>query len=115
MTRTSNLFLALLISLTVVTLIYTALAMQRDGVNFIAIALQNLSSLNWSGQFTLDFGAYLLLSSLWILWRAKFSPSAYLPAAFAMILGIIFFAPYLVFLWRKSNGNVSQLLLGKQV
>ncbi len=114
MNRNFGLFPILLLVITLITLAYTSLVIQQEGSNFLLVALKNLSSVNWNGQFTLDFSAYLLLSSMWILWREKFSPSAYLAAASAMILGILFFAPYLVFLWRKSKGNAAQLLLGKQ-
>jgi surface polysaccharide O-acyltransferase-like enzyme len=102
----------LLIIQTVGLLIYTFIAIQNDGGNFLAKALEYATSMTWMGQFALDFACYLLLSSLWILWRNKFTPSSILMAIAANILGIIVFAPYLVYLIYNEKGDLKSVLVG---
>ena len=102
----------LLIIQTVGLFIYTIIAIQNDGGNFLARALEFATSLTWMGQFALDFQCYLVLSALWIAWRNKFSIKSILIAVIAMILGIIVFAPYLLFLLTKEKGNLKRVLIG---
>lgn len=103
---------ALLVFQTVALLIYTVFAIQNDGFNFLLRAKEFVLSFQWMGQFALDFQAYLTLSALWILWRNKFSKNSFLMAITAMIFGIIVFAPYLLFLLRKEQGNLTRVLIG---
>lgn len=76
-------------------------------------AVEYVSSVQWAGQFALDFACYLLLSGIWIMWRAKFTRKAILIATVAMIFGVVFFAPYLLFLLTKHKGNIKIVLLGE--
>jgi hypothetical protein len=46
------------------------------------------------------------------MWRNKFSAKSIAIGFIAMILGIIAFAPYLLFLLIKENGNLKKVLLG---
>lgn len=103
---------ALLIVQTIALLIYTVIAIQNDGGNFLARALEFATSLTWMGQFALDFQCYLMLSGLWIAWRNKFSTNSIFLAIVAMILGIIVFAPYLLYLISKEKGNLKTILIG---
>ena len=103
---------ALLLVQTIGLLIYTFIAIQNDGGNFLARAFEFAASLSWMGQFALDFQCYLMLSALWIAWRNKFSSQSILIAVVAMILGIIVFAPYLLFLLSKEQGNLKKVLVG---
>lgn len=103
---------ALLLVQTIGLLIYTVIAIQNDGGNFLARALEFATSLTWMGQFALDFQCYLMLSALWIAWRDNFSIKSILIAVVAMILGIIVFAPYLLFLLTKEKGNLKRILIG---
>lgn len=105
-------FKALLVIQTLGLLAYTFIAIQTEGPNFLIIALNNLKSLTWSGQFNLDFSCYLTLSGLWIMWRNKFTPMFIIVGFAAMILGIIFFAPYLLHLLTKENGDLKRVLIG---
>ena len=107
-------FKALLVIQTVGLLAYTYIAFQAEGANFFNIALNNVKSLNWSGQFNLDFFCYLTLSGLWIIWRNKFSGISILTGTGAMILGIVFFAPYLLWLMFKENGDLKRVLVGER-
>ena len=107
-----NVFKALLLFQTIGLIIYTFIAIQTEGVNFLVIALNNLKSLTWSGQFNLDFSCYLTLSGLWIMWRNKFTPMFIIVGFSAMILGFIFFAPYLLYLLTKENGDLKRVFIG---
>lgn len=104
----------LLLIQTIGLLVYTAIAIQNDGGNFLARAEEFALSMTWMGQFALDFQCYLILSALWIAWRNKFSGSSIALAVVAMILGIIVFAPYLLYLLAKEKGSLKQVLLGKR-
>ncbi len=99
---------------TAAIIIYTYLTIQQDGGNFFAAAFEYLSSMSWKGQFTLDFFCYLLLSGLWIMWRGKFALTSVFTAIIAMIFGILFLAPYLLYLLGTHQGDLRQVLLGEQ-
>lgn len=105
---------SLLIAQTITVLVYTFFAFQAEGANLFQIFVANILSLNWSGQFNLDFSCYLTLSGIWIMWRDKFQATSIFIGVVAMILGIIFFAPYLLYLLAKENGNIKKILVGER-
>lgn len=105
---------AVLILQTVGLLVYTIVAMKNDGINFLIPGLEFIQSLKWEGQFTLDFNCYLILCSLWILWRNKFAYQSILIALVANILGIIVFAPYLLYLLAKEKNDLVKVLIGER-
>ncbi len=104
----------LLVVQTIGLLVYTFIAAQNDGGNFLARAIEFATSMTWMGQFALDFQCYLMLSALWIAWRNKFSIKSILIAVVAMILGIIVFGPYLLFLITKEKGDLKRVLIGER-
>lgn len=108
----NNLLKLLLILQTIIVLVYTVIAFKNEGANLFSIFLSNIQSLTWNGQFNLDFSAYLILSGLWIVWRNKYSLFSIFLGMIASILGIIVFAPYLLYLLWKENGNLKKLLIG---
>lgn len=110
--KNNKLLTGLLISQTALLIFYTIIAINNEGGNFLAIALSNIQSLTWNGQFSLDFSCYLTLSGLWIMWRNKFTPMFIIVGFAAMILGIVFFAPYLLYLLSKENGNLKKVCIG---
>lgn len=117
MTQSNNpqtLLKSLVITQTLALLVYTAFAIKNEGWTLFHIFTNNVTALNWNGQFNLDFSCYLTLSGIWIMWRSKFSVSSIILAAIAMIIGIIVFAPYLLYLLIKEKGNVYKILLGEQ-
>lgn len=105
---------SLLVLQTLSVLIYTFIAFQTQGPDLVSIALANISSLTWNGQFNLDFFCYLTLSGLWIMWRSEFNRNAILIGLAAMILGMIFFAPYLFWLITRENGDLKRVLTGNR-
>ncbi len=116
MTKSSNsqtLLKLLVITQTIALLVYTGFAIKNEGWTLFSIFTNNISALNWNGQFNLDFSCYLTLSGIWIVWRNKFSISSIIFAVLAMIIGIIAFAPYLLYLLAKEKGDLKKLLLGE--
>lgn len=107
-----NLFKALLILQTAVILIYTFFTIQNNGVDLFSVMLSNIVAVSWSGQFNIDFSCYLLLSALWIMWRDQFSIKSIVTGLTAMILGIVFFAPYVLYLLTIEKGNISKVVIG---
>ena len=97
---------------TVGLLLYTMVAMQNDGFNFLQRAQEFVLSMQWMGQFALDFQCYLTLSALWIAWRNQYTGQSIVLAISGMVLGIIIFAPYLLYLLYKENGDVAAVLVG---
>ena len=101
-----------LIAMTVLIVTFTVAAIANGGVNLITPFLAPILALSWQGQFNIDFACYLILSGIWMAWRGGFSSRSIALGVFAPPLGILFFAPYLIYLVGKSNGNPRQLLLG---
>jgi hypothetical protein len=55
-----------------------------------------------------------MLSGIWIVWRNKFAPVSILVAVVAMIIGIMAFAPYLLYLLITEKGDLKKVLLGER-
>ena len=91
---------------------YTFVAFQKEGIQLFSIFISQIQSLTWAGQFNLDFSSYLVLSGLWIMWRNKFTVSSLFLGTSAMILGMVFFAPYLLFLLNREKGDLKKVLIG---
>jgi hypothetical protein len=108
----NNLFKTLLIVQTIGLLTYTFLVFQKEGADLFSVFINNVLSLNWSGQFNLDFLCYLILSGFWVMWRNKFGTNSIILGLVAMVLGIVIFAPYLLWLTIKENGNIKRVLIG---
>jgi hypothetical protein len=94
--------------------IYTFLAFRNEGADLFQVFLSDITALGWNGQFNLDFSCYLTLSGLWIMWRNKFSVTSVLFGLAAAILGIIAFAPYLLLLLVRENGDLKKILVGSR-
>jgi len=104
---------ALLISQIGFMALYTAFAFQHEGPDLFSVFFSNLLALNWSGQFNLDFSFYLVLSGLWMVWRNGLPARSVALAVAAMILGILFFAPYLLYLLGVHQGDLRAVLVGR--
>jgi NADH:ubiquinone oxidoreductase subunit 2 (subunit N) len=91
-------FSAVLCVLFLAALVYTLVVISREGMNFADPFISSLLSVTWSGQFNLDFLCYLMLSGLYVMWRGRFRASAVLMGALCMVLGILVFAPYLLYI-----------------
>jgi len=103
---------SLLIIQTLTLIIYTAYTVTLNGWNFLEVAIANVQAINWNGQFALDFNCYLILSAFWIMWRNQFKIKSIIIGIIAMIMGIVVFAPYLLYLLVKEDGNIKRMLVG---
>lgn len=104
----------ILFTQTIALLIYTVVAVKNQGWTLFNVMLENVTALNWSGQFNLDFSCYLTLSGIWIMWRGNFKPQSIAIGLIALIFGIVFFAPYVLYLLYIEKGNIVNLLVGKK-
>ncbi len=101
-----------LIAMMVLIVAFTAAAIANGGINLITPFLTPILALSWQGQFNIDFACYLVLSGIWMAWRGGFSKGSIALGVLAPPLGILFFAPYLIYLVCQSNDDPRQLLLG---
>lgn len=106
------LFKCMLVGFIVLLLLYTVKATQAHGFTLIDALVDNARGFKWSGQFNLDFSCYLILSGIWIMWRGKFAVPAIVTGIAASILGMLFFAPYLLYLLYIEKGDIKKFLLG---
>lgn len=106
-------FQGLLVILTLTIASYTLIAGNKMGWDLFTVFITDIKSITWAGQFNIDFSSYLFLSFLWISWRSKFSAKGVFLGLVAQILGILFFAPYLLYLSDINNGDMKKILLGK--
>lgn len=102
----------LLVLMVASVVVYTYFTMQVDGWNFFQATWEHLVSMQWKGQFTLDFLYFLLLTGLWIMWRNKYSSTAVFFGLMAMMWGLLFIGPYLIHLITNAKGDLRTVLLG---
>ncbi len=85
------------------------------GFNLFTPFFADIKSVNWAGQFNVDFSSYLLLSALWVAWREQFSAKGIISALVASVFGIMFLAPYLLIATIVHKGDIKKVLIGKAV
>lgn len=107
-----TLFRTFLITSFVAIFSYTAFTIVTYGINIAPIFFGDIASLTWRGQFAFDFLTYLWLSGLWVAWRGGFTGGSIAHGVTASILGMVVFAPYLLFLLNRTGGDMRVLLLG---
>ncbi|EDM83214.1 hypothetical protein [Limnobacter sp. MED105] len=91
---------------------YTLVVGSNHGWNLLPIFFSNITSVDWQGQFNLDFMTFLSLSALWVAWRHQFSAAGCLLGVIAFFGGMMFLAPYLIWASFRTNGSVGELLVG---
>jgi hypothetical protein len=109
-----NIFKLLLLLMGIGVLLYTILAVVNEGPNLFATTLPAMADFGWQGQFHLDFATYLILSGIWVAWRHRFSATGIMLGVLAANLGIIFLSVYLLITINRTDGNMSEVLLGEQ-
>lgn len=107
-----TIFRNILVGMTVVIILMTVAAVADGGFNLITPYFSPIFALNWQGQFNIDFACYLVLSGLWMAWRSGYSGRGIALGLLAPPLGILFFAPYLIYLNGQTSGDIRKLLLG---
>lgn len=106
-------FRLLLVAIIVIVGGYTAFVVVDHGWNFLQVYFNDIAKMEWPGQFNMDFAAFLILGSTWLMWRHNFSPLGLLFGVIIFPLGAPFLCTYLLFASFKANGDVKELLLGK--
>jgi len=101
-----------LITMMALIVVFTVAAVANGGINLVTPFLTPILALSWQGQFNIDFMCYLVLSGIWMAWRGGFTVDSMALGILAPPLGILFFAPYLLYLVGKLNGDPRRLLLG---
>lgn len=91
---------------------YTVAVVAIEGFNLLPQFFNPMFALTWQGQFNTDFATYLILSGLWMAWRSGFTRGSIALGILAPPLGILFFAPYLIFLIGQTGGDPKKFLLG---
>ncbi|MBL0121839.1 MAG: hypothetical protein IPP88_03610 [Betaproteobacteria bacterium] len=92
---------------------YTMMVGMNHGWNLLPVFFLDIAAMTWPGQFNADFTTFLLLSGLWVAWRNQFSGSGIALAVVAVFGGMMFLAPYLLYLSIQAKGNVNVMLLGE--
>jgi hypothetical protein len=101
-----------LIAMTAIMFVLTVMAVANSGLDLFTPFIGPIFALNWQGQFNADFAMYLVLSGIWMAWRSGYNLGGTALAICTPALGILFFAPYLIYLIGKSDGDARKLLLG---
>lgn len=108
-----NVFRIILALLTIAIVIITIVVGINHGWDLFSIFVGEILALTWSGQFNFDFWCFLVLSGIWVAWRNNFTPGAIVLGLVAHVGGIMFLAPYLLFLTYSCNGDMKVILLGE--
>lgn len=95
-------------------LVYTGITGMNHGWNLAPIFFSDIAAMTWPGQFNMDFMSFLILSGAWTMWRNQYSPVGLVLSVFAFFGGIMFLAPYLLILSFQTNGDMKEIMLGKQ-
>jgi len=104
---------AILVIMTFWICAYTGLVIFNHGMDLFSVFFGDIAKMTWPGQFNTDFTCLLLLAGLWVSWRHKFSPMGIILGVVQFVGGILFLAPYLLFLSFKEQGNVVKILVGR--
>lgn len=107
-------FRALLISMDLAPVGYTAVVIAGRGLGLLAVFIGNMQQMDWSGQFNLDFALMLMLSSLWVMWRHHFTSVGLVLGIGALLGGVLFLSTYLFIQSLRFNGKIVPLLIGPQ-
>jgi|GEM_PF-232658 len=112
--KNMKVFRVFLVAVFAMELVYTIIAGNNHGWNLFSIFFNDITAMNWAGQFDLDFMCFLMITGLWVAWRNHFSTKGILLGIIATVGGILFLAPYLFIVSFEVNGNMKELLLGKK-
>ena len=92
---------------------YTGVVIATQGWNLFPVFFGDIAAMRWPGQFNLDFMFMLSLSALWVAWRNRFTPIAWLLALLAFNFGAPFLAIYLLVLSVRTRGDLAVMLCGE--
>lgn len=103
---------ALLIVFTIAIYLFTFAAVASYGVNWPAVAINDILALNWRSQFDVDFIFHLLLLATWICWREGFTAKGYAFGFLSIVMGGMFSFPYILYATYIAKGDPKEVLLG---
>jgi hypothetical protein len=106
-------FRILLVAIIAIVGIYTAIVIREYGMDFISPFYADIARMGWPGQFNMDFHAFLILGSVWLMWRHHFSLPGILLGLAIFAGGAPFLCFYLLVVMAKDRAEVAELLLGK--
>jgi hypothetical protein len=89
--------------------IYVVMAM---GINWPAVYVGDILSLNWRSHINVDFLLHLCLLASWVSWREGFTVHGFLLGFLCIFLGATFGFPYLLLATYEAKGDPEALLLG---
>lgn len=95
-------------------LAYTVVVINNHGMQLFPAFFGAIFSMNWFGQFNLDFLGFLALSAIWVAWRNQFSTAGLGLSVLAFFGGMTFLPIYLLYLIAKSQGCIATVLLGNE-
>lgn len=105
-------FRVFLIAVIATMLVYTITVGKNHGWNIFPLFFGDIATMNWAGQFNLDFSFFLLFTGLWIAWRNNFSSIGIGLGLFTLVGGIPFVSTYLLILSFQTN-SIKEILIGK--
>ncbi len=108
-----KLFPSLLFTMLAVLLCYTGIVIATHGLNLLPVFFGDMAKMAWPGQFNLDFLTMLTLSASWTVWRNGFTANAWILAVAAFFLGGVFLTAYLLWLYRKHDGDWTTIIVGE--
>ncbi len=106
-------FRILLVAIITIVGVYTIFVVGEHGMDFLSPFYGDIAKMGWPGQFNMDFHAFLILGSVWLMWRHHFSP---LGIFFGLVIfagGAPFLCIYLLVILAKDKADMAELLLGK--
>ena len=83
-------------------------------MNFFMAAINFYLVKGWQAQVNFDFQIYLIVAALWVFYRERNFFRGFIFAVLELLLGNLFFAPYLVYIIYRAKGNAAKFLLGKE-
>jgi hypothetical protein len=108
-----TLFRLLLVAIIATVGAYTVFVVGQHGMDFLTPFIGDIAKMGWPGQFNMDFASFLILSSLWLMWRHHFSPLGLLFGVVIFAGGAPFLCSYLLIVMMKDKADSAELLLGK--
>jgi hypothetical protein len=92
---------------------YTFNVGNTHGWSFLSLFFNDIKTMNWAGQFNVDFSFFLIFTGLWIAWRNKFNVTGIGLGLFTLVGGIPFVCVYLFVLSLKDNTTIKEMLIGE--
>jgi hypothetical protein len=105
-------FRTFLVMLWLVLVGYTAVVVSSHGWGLLGVFFGDMFAMGWPGQFNLDFMMMLMLSSLWVAWRHRFSGLGVFLGVVALFGGALFLTTYLLAISLIARGDIHEMLMG---